>query len=589
MKKTALIRVLTYILIFGLSPLAAQIIPPENRILWDPGIPGGVPEVTTPVVNVVTDFSADSTGVADSGPAIRNAVNSLSSGGVVYFPAGTYRIVGSIQINRDKIVLRGESPEKTRLLFEDVGVYEGCITVITYGRGEWQSVSGYEKGATTLSVQDGSKFTVGQFAEIQQENDSAFMYTRPEWNQSWAQDVVGQFMEVKAINGNTLTLKTPLHISYRESFHPVIRPQRLITRVGIEDLYIELTTPDESFNIFFKNAAYCWVKNVETYHTFLSHVASESTLACEIRDSRFHRSWDYGGGGHGYGVALGLHTTDWLVENNIFDSTRHAMLVHLGANGNVFGYNYSQNVLQGTGEDNLNQGWIPPDISIHGHYGYMNLFESNSVNRVGISDYWGPAGPGNTYFRNRVVTTETPDGFTYNDVSVRQNLLGNSAKQIRDLSGKAHDNLEHGNVIDGRIIWCDTIADHDLPSSYYLSGKPAFFGDLPWPLYGPTEGYTGKLPAQIRLESEENPTYIMRPEEQIPRKVPVSITPYGIRVINERGFTRVILYSVTGRVILERNIHGKKEVTIPLPSLQNGIYILEFQGHRHVTQKVWIH
>ena len=49
-----------------------------------------------------------------------------------------------------------------------------------------------------------------------------------------------------------------------------------------------------------------------------------------------------------------MHTTGTLAEDNIFDSLRHAMMVQTGANGNVFGYNYSANPVQGEGETNLN-------------------------------------------------------------------------------------------------------------------------------------------------------------------------------------------------------------------------------------------
>jgi hypothetical protein len=586
MKTKALLFVI-FSLFVNHTFLISQIIPPENRITWIPGIPGGIPEITSPLVNVVTDFSADNTGVTDAGPAIRNAINSLGSGGVVYLPAGTYKIVGSIKIGKNNIVLRGESPKRTKLLFENTTSWEGCISAITYGRGEWQSVvSGYTKGSTTVTVTDGSKFTKGRFAEIQQENDSAFMYTKPEWDQPWAQNVAGQLMEVSDINGNEITFKTPLHLTYQEKFNPVIRPQRFVTKVGIENLFIELTTKNESSIIFFKNAAYCWARNVETYHTFLDHVGGESAFACEVRESFLHRSWDYGGGGHGYGVSCGYHVTDWLIENNIFDSTRHAMIVSMGANGNVYAYNYSQNILQGNGETDLNRGWYPPDISIHGHYPYMNLFESNSVNRVGISDYWGPSGPGNTFLRNRVLSNETTDGIAYNDVSVYQNLIGNSAIKIWDMSGLAKDNIEHGNVINGHIIWNDTISDHNLPASYYLTQKPAFFEELPWPLYGPTEGFSRKLPAQIRFEEGDTPTRIALHKERNAPDVQITVTGYRIQFINNYDFKVVSLYSLDGREILRQNITGRENVTISTNSLSKGIYIIKLSGTRSFTQKI---
>jgi len=495
-----IIAIIFTIYIFSFSLSFSQIISFDNRITWIPGIPSSEQSIPTNTINVVEDFGVDNSGNSDALPAINRAISSVAStGGVVFFPQGTYRINGTIKIGNNKIVLRGEGADRTKLHFYNP--LNACIEIITYGRGIWQGVNGYMKDTTTLTVDNGSAFTVGEFAEIQQGNDADFMYTNSFWNQPWAQNLVGQFMQVTAINGNEITLKTPLHLTYQSRFNPQIRPQRLIKNVSVEDLYIELKTDSDVFTIYYKNAAYGLVKNVESYHTKKGHVSSESTIGCEVRNSSFIRSYDYGGGSHGYGVELGYHTTDWLVENNIFDSLRHAMVFATGANGNVISYNFSQNVLQGVGEHNLNQGWDPPDISNHGHYAYMNLIEGNSAQEVSISDYWGPTGPGNIYFRNRVLNKETQDGIWYNDVSVKQNILGNSAIIIKDVSGKASNNLEHGNLINGQLLWDDSIPDHNLPNSYYLQSKPAFFESTDWPLYGPTEGFSRKLPSQKRFES----------------------------------------------------------------------------------------
>ena len=92
------------------------------------------------------------------------------------------------------------------------------------------------------------------------------------------------------------------------------------------------------------------------------------------------------------------------------------MMVHIGANGNVFGYNYSIEPYQNEGGN-----WTPCDISIHGHYPYANLFEGNIVQEITVADYWGPAGPGNTFLRNRV----EKEGITLEDSSNYQNFIGN--------------------------------------------------------------------------------------------------------------------------------------------------------------------
>lgn len=60
-----------------------------------------------------------------------------------------------------------------------------------------------------------------------------------------------------------------------------------------------------------------------------------------ISGSYFHDAFDYGGDGSGYGVEVCNYTSDCRIENNILHTLRHAMIAHEGANGNVFGYNYS--------------------------------------------------------------------------------------------------------------------------------------------------------------------------------------------------------------------------------------------------------
>ncbi|MGM0475260.1 MAG: DUF5060 domain-containing protein [Bacteroidota bacterium] len=472
---------------------AQEIIPPERRTQWDPGIPGGIPEIAGPVENIL-DHGADPAGVHDSWQAIADALDALPpEGGVVFIPRGTYRVVSGISVGRDSVVFRGEGWD-SKLLIEHPG---NSIEVITYQRGTWQLLpEGAAKGSSAVTVEDGSAFTPGEFAEIEQENDSLLMYTDEQWIQPWSENAVGQIFRVKSVDGNQVTFESPVHLDFSNGLNARIRPQGLVSRVGFEDLYVEKTVADGS-TFSFKNTAYCWVRNVESYHTRRSHVSLTSSLGNEIRDSYFHRSFDYGGGGSGYGVDCGTHVSNTLVENNIFDSLRHAMMVQVGASGNVFGYNYSIHPVQGEGETNLNEGWVPPDISIHGHYPFMNLFEGNRVQEIGIGDYWGPAGPGNTYFRNRV----GGEGIFYYDASHGQNLIGNITTVLEDRDGMAEGKLEHGNVVGGSVQWDPGIPSHDLPDSYYLDSVPEFFGELDWPAYGPGLSSGNKLPAQVAFES----------------------------------------------------------------------------------------
>jgi len=469
----------------------SQVLPEDRRIEWSPGIAGGIPEISSPVLNII-DFGADPNGVEDSYRAIESTIDSLpETGGIVFIPKGNFRVTSAIKIKRDNMVMRGEGPS-SKLLME---TYGNSVEITCDEKGSWQKIKdGFLKNSKIITIEDGTKFKAGQFAEIEQDNNPDVMYTDPEWNQPWAENSVGQLFEVAGIDGNRITLKTPLHIDFSPGLNVRARPVNMIKNVGFENFYIEKKVAN-GHTFYFSNSAYCWMYKVESNRTRRSHVSLAQSLANTIKLSYFHHSSYYGGGGGGYGVECGFHTTDVLTEDNVFDSLRHAMMVQTGANGNVFAYNFSTNPVQGENTSNLNEGWKPPDISVHGHYPFMNLFESNEVNEIGIGDYWGPAGPGNTFFRNKV----SGEGIFLYDHSDKQNLVGNETNIITDNSDNCVDLITHGNIVSNRITW-DPELDKALPPSFYLGSFPDFFFRQYWPIFGPDILRPLKLPARVRHE-----------------------------------------------------------------------------------------
>jgi hypothetical protein len=138
---------------------------------------------------------------------------------------------------------------------------------------------------------------------------------------------------------------------------------------------------------------------VETEKAQRGHIKCSRSTHIEISGCYLHEATGYGGGGEGYGVTLVSQATNVLAEDNIFEKLRHAMLVARGANGNVFGYNYSLDQYS-TGDAGTGQNY-QGDVSIHGHFPFANLFEGNVFEYARIDVWWGYAGPDNTFFRNR--------------------------------------------------------------------------------------------------------------------------------------------------------------------------------------------
>jgi len=463
------------------SPAQAQILPQERRVTWAPGLPGGLPsrsQACPASAPSVRDFGAVGDGSTDDSAAFQAAIDAANQGDAIRVPQGDYFLGTGLKIDKG-IVLCGEGPDRSRLLFD---CQQTAIDIVTYHRGTFVDVlDGATKDSTRLTLSDASSFSTGDFAELQQDNDWDVMDPDDHWrNQSqvgWVPDhAVGQMFEIQAVEGNDLIVSPAVHFDYNPAMHPQIRRMGLVTGAGIQGLYMVRNGTGDHATISLKNAAYCWIRDCESDNTWRAHVSAESAFRCEIRHNFFHHAHDYGGGGHGYGVTLGLHVTDFLVEDNIFLHLRHAMMVHIGANGNVFGYNFSI-------ERESDGNWTPCDISLHGHYAHMNLFEGNTVREVDVSDYWGATGPGNTFLRNRVLE----EGIEVMDHSNGQNIVGNELgtdDNVISVKDNITDTLVHGNYENGSIAWDPDISDHVIPVSYYYNERPNFFGCTPWPASG---------------------------------------------------------------------------------------------------------
>jgi hypothetical protein len=481
------------------------------------GYPGEIPDIAINIINVKT-VGAKGDGNTDDFNAIQNAINNAPNPSVIFFPAGVYRINSPLNL-KSGVVLRGQGSDQSQLKFVSDS---GCLNIKGSANGSYTPVnSGLSKGSVQLTVQDASKFQVGQGGEIRQE-DIAAVDPTGEWaNSGWVPDhVVGQMVKIVAINGNTLTVDPPLNFSFSSDKHPEVRPIQFIKQVGVEDLKIlRVDTGTVSSNVNISYAADCWIRRIESDNTQQYHFSIDESLNLEIRDSYIHGAVSKGDGGLGYGVSLSWYSTAILVENNIFNELRHSMIIQLGVNGCVFGYNYAQH-------NYSDDTWDKPYISVHGHYPYMNLFEGNIVGWIGLADYWGACGPGNTLFRNRVVGTDKHQNFgpyrgiSIDDHSNNQNIIGNELTGAQtaitfdgsaDVSkGTSTGVILHGNNVHGTITW-NSSYDRTLPNSFYLSSKPSFFGDQPWPSIGPDQQIgAGTIPAKLRYDEGK---YVPQPAQ----------------------------------------------------------------------------
>lgn len=548
----------------------AEILSADRRINWDPGVTGGVPARTTIFANVKNaPYNAVGDGVHDDTAAIQSAINACPEGQVVYLPAGTYHTTNQISINKG-VVLRGDGPALTKIKNTS-----SSFSIISIGGGGTGSVidavSGYTKNSTSMTVSNATGLSANDYIVIDQLNDPSlvtrtgdegdcYYCSRPWTSPDGGSRGLGQMVRITAKSGNTLTIDPPLYYTYSAAFSPQVYKVYTTQYAGVEDLYVENVNGSVKNNILMQACAYSWLKNIESYRAYERHISLRRSYRCEIRDSYIHHAGVDYMGGHDYGVSLSMNTTATLVENNVLDHVRHAMVLEWGPAGNVFGYNYVGYTRQDT--SGVENNWISPDMITHGTHPYMNLFEGNKAHQASFDWIHGSASH-QTLLRNSIDGTVPGKAknlysvniWRYNyGINVIGNVLGtpgmtgtyqfenstcvDTDRAIyklgytygSDCSPTGNDGnvlatmLRHGNYdyVTKTTKWDTGITDQTIPSSYYLRSKPAFFGSRVWPAIGPDlNPMIGTIPAQERYNAILSGTN---------RKTTTPTAPHNLRV-----------------------------------------------------------
>jgi hypothetical protein len=487
------VSLLSWFLLASLSLQAAEGTLPH----WDAGYRGKIPDV--PVV-----IAVDAAEIASEGQAaIQRAIDGITGTGAVLLPEGVFELHRPVSL-RSGVVLRGMGAGKTHLKFHPIpeDPFEGPVRP-AFGairmEGERHSreyliENGFNHGSTRLLLDAVDGLEPGRMILVYSENDPELMYTEERWNRPWAMQSLAQIVEISALDGKKVHLDVPLRLDYKASLRPRLKIIDPIREAGIEDMTVENLDP-ESYNLIgIENARNCWVRRCETINTTRGHIWINFSRFITVSGNEVHHSFDYGGGGKGYGIVAANVTTDSLVTDNILHHLRHALMTKRGANGNVFSYNFSFERRRDPEGDNL-----LCDISIHGHYSYQNLFEGNVVEFIELADFWGPTGPNTTFLRNHVLTRISIEDHSHFSI-----FLGNYIVQ----GGFESDGTSRGLIFTGNRIAENEYplapdTPHDIPASAYRSAPPDNWGDLPWPvLSGGTDGPL--VPAQRRWSRRKN-------------------------------------------------------------------------------------
>ncbi|MCW3105103.1 MAG: hypothetical protein JWO09_3543 [Bacteroidetes bacterium] len=554
----------------------SQLIPASRTVDWS--LAGLRDSVTEPLLTIdVTSFGAQGDGITINDLPLQNAI--AAAGGdpaVIFFPGGTYLFNASVSLP-SSIIIRGDSSSLSTLQFDLSGAAQDLFRVTgSSSASEYALMTGAQKDGVYLLVPDSAGIAAGTWIKLFQDDDTLV-------TSSWALNSVAQIIQVTRVSGDSVFLASPLRRDFPLSETPRIKKLFPKTSVGFECFKIERldSTAAQTSNFNFDMAVNCRIRGVESSMTNFAHVAVSSSSNLLITGSYFHHAFAYGGGGQGYGVLLQFSTGEVLVENNIFKNLRHSMILQAGANGNVFGYNYSRDPYWNEGSFPVNSAG---DMVLHGNYVFANLFEGNVGQNIVIDNSHGINGPYNTFFRNRAALyglimntgpASNDQNFVGNEITNTGSFMGNYY-----LAGTGH--FQYGNMVKGVLTPAGTSGLSN--ASYYLTAPPAFFAGAAWPSIGPPYPYnTGTIPAVSNYNSG---TYVVcedalteiaslaeKQEGMYVYPNPAG-GPFSLKINGMSGASlSVRIFDAPGRMVYERDLKNASDVLFDVP-LAPGVYVI---------------
>ncbi|QIP05492.1 right-handed parallel beta-helix repeat-containing protein [Bradyrhizobium symbiodeficiens] len=554
------------------SSIQDSVIPADRATRWNPGIlsddqlrlplgPDGIPSR----VQICATLHP--------GENIQKAIDDCPDGEVVKLNPGTFNVADTVQLTKG-IVLRGAgsdgAPSGTTIVKSGGGTvlaigkdrdficYNGMmppgVNLVEDGVKESTTLNVGRSGISATSAR--TNFSPGDLALVDlldgptvQQGDCSFFKRLDRRS-------VSQRVEIRAVDKNTgnLTLGSPLHWNFRAGGSYQAQISRVtsptIRWAGVENLKIMGGTNNNypgatAGGIDISNAAYCWVKDIQTSGTIGGvHISLTGTYRCVVRDSYVHHSAEYGFGKDCYGIVLKCGSAENLIENNIARFMNKPIQLNTTGGGNVIAYNYADNAWSTPGE------WQETSIDTHCSFPHMELIEGNIAPHIGIESTHGNSGY-LTFFRNyassqfaspavwndgSLVQTRNVAAMIFSGGAIGMNVIGNilgSTKTTTATASRTYEsadvrvpsiyNLGNGgagladvaattllragnyDTIHKSVVWAD--APLKLPPSLYLSSRPAWWpSEMPWPWAGPDlEPMVGTLPAKLRSDTRYKP------------------------------------------------------------------------------------
>ncbi len=351
-----------------------------------------LPEVRGPVFDAVDDFSADPSGEEDTTVEIQAAIDAAADegGGVVYLPAGTYRVrpqgddSAALRIRDSNVVLRGDGPDETRILNDAWQMRSKDIIRVDSPGSGWATVPDGSpevsirqdllEPTVEIPVDDAGDFDVDDWIVLRADAEEEFA-DEHNMGDLWGDQSVGPgVMFVRRIldideETDTLTIDVPIryYLKTRDDARVHLAGPH-IEEVGLEDFSIgNVEHPEHgatsgwdindynqsgthaydvhaSYALRITRTRNSWIRNVETYrpdeNSTEAHVLSNAlrvgnSVGVTIADSHFQKALYAGGGGNAY-MARITNAQEVLLQDTVVGYNRHGFVFsHMQTSGNV--------------------------------------------------------------------------------------------------------------------------------------------------------------------------------------------------------------------------------------------------------------
>ncbi len=359
---------------------------------------GESPIPTPAVVANVRQLGAKGDGSADDTAAFQAAIKTAGEKrGAVLVPAGTYKVSGMLHLKDSGVVLRGEGPDKTTIAFQQP--LDAAVSPLkNQGKSQWSwcggliwigspdtfdsngkvvngegPVQGWEywhpgkelatvngdakRGDMTVKVVSAAGLKAGATVLMTWENPSDFSLLKTiaghplmdtyDWKSAtwilppgysqWQWPV-----EIKAVQGNTVTLAQPLRVDIRPEWKVAFRELgSSVEEVGVENLKLVLQAPATHEHlacvgwngVCANRALNCWVRNVEIVN------AENPVILAAAKNVTVDNLTISGPSQNHHSIAIRVNSHDNLVENFVIDGpqrVKHGINIEWLSSGNVY-------------------------------------------------------------------------------------------------------------------------------------------------------------------------------------------------------------------------------------------------------------